>query len=96
LRKLVGRFCQEQSDFVARIQKQMAEDSEQATRTVHMFKGTSANLGLPALSAMAGHLESALAAGDTPAIAQQLQALQRALQQHLNAMGHWLGSHETV
>ncbi len=90
LRKLMTRFSREQVDFVSRCQQLLAQDPDQACRAVHMFKGTSGNLGLGQLSHHAGALETALAAQDQVQIGRCLTALQGSLRQHITLVQRWL------
>ncbi|MGQ0598746.1 ATP-binding protein [Aquabacterium sp.] len=90
LRKLMARFIGEQADFVSRCQQFLAEAPDQARRAVHMFKGTSANLGLSQLSHHAGELENALLTQDSAQIGRALLALQGALKQHITLVQRWL------
>lgn len=90
LRKLMTRFSQEQANFVSHCQQLLTQDPEQARRAVHMFKGTSGNLGLGQLSHHAGALETALAAQDKAQIKTCLTALQGSLKQHIILVERWL------
>jgi HPt (histidine-containing phosphotransfer) domain-containing protein len=90
LHKLLTRFTDEQADFVARCQKLLTEDHDQARRAAHTLKGTSGNLGLPVLSQAAGELENALTAQDTAAIATCLHELGNSLKCHIAQVREWL------
>ncbi|MBI2733745.1 MAG: response regulator, partial [Aquabacterium sp.] len=90
LRKLVARFCLEQTDFVPRCQALLAQDKEAARRAAHMMKGTSGNLGLSRLSQHAEALENALINQDNAHIAHCLTAIQGSLTQHIGLIQGWL------
>jgi PAS domain S-box-containing protein len=97
LRKLLQKFASQQADFVSRHQGEPPADTEALGRAVHQFKGTAANLGLPALSACAAELESCLRTTPPPGPAQlqsQWQAVQSSLDAHIVAVNAWL--HDTV
>ncbi len=97
LRKLLHRFVDQQADFVARHRGAQAADAQaprELARAVHQFKGTAANLGMPALSACAAALETALRAtpSSTPEVlGQAWSALEASLQHHLVAIQMRLG-----
>jgi PAS domain S-box-containing protein len=91
LRKLIGRFCDEQADFGARCRRLTQDDPEQARRTAHMLKGTVGNLGMSVLASQAGALEDALTTqhhGDQ--IATALRTLEQSIDDHLRVLRSWL------
>ncbi len=90
LHKLLTRFADEQADFVARCQKLLGEDPDQARRAAHTLKGTAGNLGLPGLSKAAGELEHALTAQDMAGIARNLHAVAESMKAHLPHVREWL------
>jgi len=99
LRKLVKRFVEQQADFARRTPQSTGADTEALGRAVHQFKGTTANLGLPELSALAAQLEAALRT-QPPSAPGELQAMWQALDaqlhHHVAALQHWLGEPVTA
>ncbi len=99
LRKLVTRFVEQQADFARRTPQSTDADAEALGRAVHQFKGTTANLGLPELSALAAQLEAALRS-QPPSAPGELQAMWQALDaqlhHHVAALQQWLGEPMTA
>ncbi|WP_374662923.1 PAS domain S-box protein [Inhella sp.] len=67
---LLARFAREQGDAAARVEAAMQQgDRETAGRIAHSLKGTSASLGLRAISEQAADVERRLREGETPDLA---------------------------
>ncbi|MFW9617299.1 ATP-binding protein [Aquabacterium sp.] len=92
LRKLLGRFLDEQRVSLPNWATWVTQEPELARRQAHTIKGSAGNLGMAALSAQAGALEEALVLRDAGQIDAALVQFQAALQTHLEALAVWLAA----
>lgn len=88
--KILYKFAQTQADFVSRFEALRVSDPDQARRSAHALKGTSANLGFGALSLTAAALEDAATQNDIAAIAASLQSVSQQLNETLANLNVWL------
>ena len=88
--KILQKFAQTQADFVTQFEALRLSDPNQARRSAHALKGTSANLGFAALSKTAAALEDAATQNDIEGIASSLQAVSAQLTETLANLNVWL------
>lgn len=87
--KLLHTFSKNQQGLSTRIEAQLASAPEEARRTAHALKGTSANLGFAEISLLAAELEEACQKGVDVALP-ALRILEKALDGTLTQLNEWL------
>jgi HPt (histidine-containing phosphotransfer) domain-containing protein len=74
--EIVARFCRALPERIAAISSAVDRGArEDARRLSHHLKGSGGGYGYPEISAAAGHLESALRAGDDVSTSEALASL---------------------
>ncbi|HET8870391.1 MAG TPA: ATP-binding protein [Aquabacterium sp.] len=87
--KLLHTFSQNQHGLAPRLESQLSDTPDQARRTAHALKGTSANLGFGELSGLAAKLEEACQQGPSTALP-ILHQLEQKLDETLIRLDEWL------
>jgi CheY-like chemotaxis protein len=78
--RLIRGFARDFGDWESRLRAALADDDLQsAVRLAHTLKGAAGNIGATQLQTTAGHLEAALAHGNTDAVDESIDALTQLL-----------------
>jgi len=97
LRKLLHRFCENETDVISRIKTAIENnDANTATREAHTIKGLAGNIGAIKMAECAGAVEDMLRRGESDGLALVLDAMEQELATLLERIVAVMGPPQTT